>query len=576
MEGGGTSMMRGGLAARDAGSAVAAFGVLVLLVLWVGIAWDLGRDRDRVVLQAEADTANLARAFEEHIQRTVAGLDQTLLYLKAEFEQDPAHFTLRDPVARAAVLRDVALQLAIIDAQGNLADSNVPDFARVNLSDREHFRVHRDAADVGLFVSKPVLGRASGKWSIQLTRRLDYPDGSFAGVLVLSMDPQYLADFYGSIDVGTKGAILLIGRDGVVRAASDGSIGRELATPGMAAALFTRHAGTQHVAGPVDDHRRIASFRTLGHLPLAIWVGRSEAEVLAPHVETQRSYRLVGAAVTALLGLAVLMLYRMVRQQAVIARDLSLKKSELLVSRERLRRYVADLERIAEVAAHDMQEPLRRVVAYAQLLSNHAQSVLDAESRDYVAHVVAGAHRMRKLVRDLEAFVAVDHLPAPDHLVPAGLAMAAAAERLADDVRQAGGVLMVDALPDVAADEKTLTEIFAQLVDNALRYRAPNSRPLVHVTARREDGLAVFAVRDNGVGIEDRHLPRVFEIFHRPHVVDGRAGTGMGLATVRRMVERLGGRVWVESEVGVGSTFSFSLPMALQPEAHLPQEAHAA
>jgi len=320
----------------NAGGAVAAFGIFVLSLLWLGLAWDLGRERERVLAQAEADNANLARAFQEHIQRTVAGLDQSLMYMEAAYEEDPKGFNLNEMVARSAILRNVSFQLARIDANGMLAESTVPGFVSLDLSDREHFQVHKQAND-RLFISKPVLGRASGKWSIQLTRRLDNPNKTFAGVLVLSLDPQYLSDFYGSINVGSKGAILLVGRDGMVRAASDNSVGREL-PPGMAEAMFNEGAGLHRVTGPLDHEARIAAFRTLDDLSLAVWVGRSQAEVLAGHSETVRAYVLVGFAVTAVLGLALLALYSVVRRQEVVTRALTLKKAELVASRERLRR----------------------------------------------------------------------------------------------------------------------------------------------------------------------------------------------------------------------------------------------
>lgn len=574
-------MPRAVLSRMNAGSAVAAFGILVLALLWLGLGWSLGRERDRVLAQAEADNDNLALAFHEHIQRTIAGLDQALIYMEAAYEADPASFRAVDMAARSTILRNVSFQLARIDANGILADSTVSGFTAMDLSDREHFRVHRDGPGDRLFISKPVLGRATGKWSIQLTRRLDTADGAFAGVLVLSLDPQYLSNFYGSINVGAKGAILLAGRDGVVRAASDGSVGLQLPRAAVDV-LFAEEGGRQRAVGPHDGEMRIASYRALNDLSLAVWIGRSQAEVLAGHADTVRAYLMVGVAVTAVLGAALAMLYKMVRRQEAITRDLSLKKAELLASRERLRRYVADLERIAEVAAHDLQEPLRRVVAYAQLLSAHAQNALDAESRDYVAHVVSGAQRMRKLVQDLEAFVAVDHMPSAERVISAGTAADAATASLGDEVRRAGATVLIDTLPAVAADERSLTEIFTQLMDNALRYRSPERKPLIHVSARREEGFAVFSVRDNGQGIEERQLPRVFEIFHRLSAVEGRTGTGtgtgIGLAIVRRMVERLGGRVWVDSVAGKGSTFSFTLPLTVASPAVIPsdQEAQAA
>lgn len=566
------------LSRSRAGRAVAWFGVAVIAMVWGAITWDLDRERERVVAAAEADTANLARAFEEHFLRTVAGLDQTLLYLKAEYERSPHSFDLNASVANATILRRVSVQIARIGANGILADSNVPNFARVDLSDREHFRVHVNGGDQ-LFVSKPVLGRASGKWSIQLTRRLEAANGAFDGVLVISLDPHYLGNFYGSFDIGADGTVLVVGRDGVVRADSDGGewLGRRLPEAAVES-IFASGIGGWRAAGPLDDVKRIGSYRVVDGLPVSVLVARSRTEVLAPYRQIVLTYLLVGGGLTVLLGAAVAVLFGLVRRQEVIASDLTLKKAELTESRNRLRRYVADLERIAEVSAHDLQEPLRRVVAYAQLLAKHAEGVLDEEGRGYVAQVVEGAQRVRKLVQDLESFVAVDHLPPITELAGAEEAMAVATQRLAEDIEESGATLVIDALPKVAADPQSLAEIFSQLVDNALRYRAPGRKPIVHVTARREDDHAVFGVRDNGIGIEPRHWARIFEIFHRLRGVDDKPGTGMGLAIARRMVERLGGRIWVESTPGEGTTFWFTLPMALgrATESELDQEAEAA
>lgn len=559
----------------SAGSAVAAFGAFVLVVLWLGLIFNLGRERDFAVNMANADTANLARAFEEHINRTMMGLDQTLLLLKAEYEQDPAHFTLRKSVSLSTMLRNNRLSLTLADVNGSLIESSQDDTPRINVSDREYFRFQKAATDDQLFIGPPIVGRLSGRWIIMLTRRLVNADGSFAGTISLSLDPLYLSGFYNSINLGDNGAVLLIGRDGLVRAGSDVPVGHAPAVTALADRIFAEGAGTMEIQGPLDNEVRISSFRVLKGMPLAVWVGRSKNEVLAQPRMRQNLYVLAGCGITVLLMGALVLVFRIVRRQEEIAYDLAIKKAELTASRERLRRYVSDLERIAEVAAHDLQEPLRRVVAYTQLLSTHSQLNDDAEGREYVSHVVAGAQHMRKLVKDLEAFVAVDNLPFPVSTVPANVSVSAASDRLADAVRDAQASLLVDPLPQVAIDEKSLTEIFAQLLDNALRYRSPERRLLIHVTAWVDGGQAVFSVHDNGVGIDERHMARAFEIFHRLPGLDGHRGTGMGLAIVRRMVERHGGRVWVESQPDAGSTFFFSLPINVADGAQT-QEVQAA
>lgn len=549
-----------------AGRAVIAFGLVVIVVLWACIAWHIGRERTRVQADAATGVSNLAQVLEAHLQRTIAGLDQTLLVLKAEYQRDPDNFRLNSAVGYATAARGIALQISLVDAQGVLRDSTIPGFSPVNLADREHIQVHL-VPNASLFISKPVQGRASGKWSIQLTRRLDRPDGNLAGVLVLSLDPAYLTEIYRSIDVGSNGALALVGRDGVIRAgitSGKPQVGGRVADQALIEQIFTNRVGSTRAAGFLGEQTRLLSYRTLTDAPLAVVVGRSVDDILVSHAETQFDDIAAGLLLTMAMGAALALLYRLVHRQELTARALASKKAELVASRERLKRYVSDLERIAEVAAHDLQEPLRRVVAYTQLLAKHAESALDAEGRDYVAQVVAGAQRMRKLVSELESYVAVDRLPEVDALTSAAGAVAVATERLAEPLQAAGAMVKVGRLPEVAADDRSLTEIFTQLLDNAVRYRRLGRQPMIEVSARDDGRTATFAVRDNGIGIEESARIRLFEIFHRLRSLDGQDGTGIGLATVRRIIERLGGHIWVESIPGEGSTFLFTLPMTVR------------
>ncbi|KIL99862.1 Phytochrome two-component sensor histidine kinase Cyanobacterial phytochrome B [Paramagnetospirillum magnetotacticum MS-1] len=281
--------------------------------------------------------------------------------------------------------------------------------------------------------------------------------------------------------------------------------------------------------------------------------------------------RIGGSIIAALVllggGGLFLMLMQAVLWQRRTAQRLRLRESELAEQRDRLRRYVADLERIADVAAHDLQEPLRRMVSYSQLLASHDKTGCDDDVRDYVGHVVDGARRMRALVSGLQEFVAVDSLPRTGEVSSAWVAMAVARQRLDDVLAEAGATLVVDPLPEVEADPASLVEIFVQLLDNAVRYRSSERRPVIHVSVVRDGDMAKILVCDNGVGIDPARVVRMFEIFYRPHGGDGRLapGIGTGLAVVRRLVERLGGAVWVESEDGIGSSFGFSLRLGSAP-----------
>lgn len=273
----------------------------------------------------------------------------------------------------------------------------------------------------------------------------------------------------------------------------------------------------------------------------------------------------IGAVSLLLVGVGgvVLALFHMIRLHRRTLAELRRKDIELTESRDRLRRYVADLERVADVSAHDLQEPLRRMVAYAQLLEHHDRDGLDEEARGYVGHVVDAARRMRALISGLRAYVSVDSLPPPATKTSATGAIGVARQRLNDILVQSDAALVVDPLPDVAADHASLVEIFVQLIDNGIRFRSPERRPVIHVSALRVGAMVEFSVRDNGIGIEPGRVARMFEIFYRPHGADMTSGgsIGMGLAVIRRLVERLGGGIRVGSTVGEGSTFSFTLPV---------------
>lgn len=287
----------------------------------------------------------------------------------------------------------------------------------------------------------------------------------------------------------------------------------------------------------------------------------------APAASARGGGMLSAAILVTGVGVLVLLLVQAVYWQRRTAARLRLREAELTEQRDRLRRYVADLERIADVAAHDLQEPLRRMVSYSQLLASHDAAGRDDEVRDYVGHVVDGARRMRALVSGLREFVAVDSIPRTGEVCSAWVAMGVARQRLAEALAEAGATLVVDPLPEVEADQASLTEIFVQLLDNAVRYRSASRRPVIHVSVARDGDMARIKVCDNGMGIDAARMVRMFEIFYRPHGGDqGVApGIGTGLAVVRRLVERLGGQVWVESDAGAGSSFGFSLRLGMLP-----------
>jgi hypothetical protein len=194
------------------------FGLLTLILVWVASAVGIMRNGAQTEAAAQQNGRNLARAFEEHIVRSLRAVDQTLLYIRESYAKNPQAFDITLWQRESRLLSEFAFQVSLVDKDGFVITTNLDPAARLNISDREHFRVQKDGGKDEMFVSKPVLGRVSKRWSINVTRRITNGNGEFAGVAVVSLDPEYLARFYNSIDVGRLGTVLLAGTDGIVRA----------------------------------------------------------------------------------------------------------------------------------------------------------------------------------------------------------------------------------------------------------------------------------------------------------------------------------------------------------------------
>jgi signal transduction histidine kinase len=224
-----------------------------------------------------------------------------------------------------------------------------------------------------------------------------------------------------------------------------------------------------------------------------------------------------------------------------------------------LERTNVELEQFAYVASHDLQEPLRMITGYTNLLSRRYKGKLDASADEFIDFAVDGAHRMRVLINDLLTYSRVGSQgkqPAPTDCervlrqVLAGLELA---------IRESAARVTHDPLPIVKGDEVQIGQLFQNLIGNALKYRN-GGEPAIHIGCRRRAGDWMFLVRDNGIGIDPRFTEKIFAIFQRLHNREQYSGTGIGLALCKRIVERHGGKIWVESEPGKGSTFFFTLP----------------
>lgn len=236
-------------------------------------------------------------------------------------------------------------------------------------------------------------------------------------------------------------------------------------------------------------------------------------------------------------------------------------KQALQASVAALEKSNAELEQFASVASHDLQSPLRNIISFAQLLQRRHGGALGAAGQEYLATIQHSAGHMQGLITDLLAFARVGRGgPAPGPVAMERV-LADAQAALAATIRDKGARITHDPLPVVAGTETELRQLLQNLLDNAMKFQA-GATPEVHVSARPAGANWEIAVRDNGIGIRPEHQDRIFRMFERLHDTDSYAGTGIGLAVCRKIVEQHGGRIGVESRPGAGSTFRFSLPAA--------------
>jgi PAS domain S-box-containing protein len=325
---------------------MALFGALVVLLIVGGVVQQLSSERNAILEEARKHTSNLARAFEEHIRRTLKEVDQALLVLKRGYESDPKSFRLWDWPGKDLLLQDLSVQIAMADKNGTIVGTTEgPAPVLASVRNEDYFLYQASHDENALFIGKPVQGGGAGHQTIPLSRRLNAPDGSFAGVLIVSLDPYFLARFYETVDLGPGGTVMLVGRDGIVRARV--SFVRPPGAMNLTPTLtigenvmlhLDSDAGqrTLYAESGLDNVRRVVSYSALRDYPLVVGVGLSDGDLFAEYDASR--WRLISAAILVsivVIAFTALLARQMLRRQRFEG-ELAIREGELRAEREQL------------------------------------------------------------------------------------------------------------------------------------------------------------------------------------------------------------------------------------------------
>ena len=242
--------------------------------------------------------------------------------------------------------------------------------------------------------------------------------------------------------------------------------------------------------------------------------------------------------------------------------ELKRTENQLKETITELERSNEELQSFAYITSHDLQEPLRNIASFAQLLQGRYKGKLDEDADEFLNFMVEGAIRMKNMIQGLLEYSRIDKTDTGFKETNMNLKVEKAIENLQSIINESSAEITHDNLPAVVANPNQMIRIFQNLISNAIKFRKPQYPPKIHISCKKKKDEYIFSVSDNGIGIEKQYIDRIFEVFKRLHTMDEYEGTGIGLAIVKRIIEHHGGKIWVESELGKGSTFYFTLPIS--------------
>lgn len=540
--------------------------VVVVLTIVYGLAgggiavYATWTDYRETVANVERSTADLARLLEDHVGHALQATDLLLRTIADDVHEDGLASLNEKGDRWGGIMAGIAEtphleSLFVIDTAGRLmtasaaAPRGIIDTAGKDYTAAVAGGAHR-------YIGQVAKDWWSGAHVFPVVRRLIAPSGALAGIAVANVRVSYFKNLYRGLNLGGDPGLGVYRLDGAIlvrEPLSEADIGRNMG----ASAIFTTYlprdpVGTYLGTSAYDGVVRIVSYRKVEGPKLLVWVAMSVDDALLPwqhRLRRNAALALLGLVMT--IGLSALALRALNRERGI--------KAELVRSNLSLQRANAELERFAEVAAHHLQEPLRTIASYAQLLRKRLKGRLEGDTAEFLDFMVSGSNEMKELLQDLQRYTALQQGELPDVQVDLIAIAAKVMVELKRLVDSSGAEVIVGALPRVRGDAGQLQILLRQLIENAVTYRSPLRPPRVTISSERRGAVWAISVRDNGIGIDARFHERIFRVFERLHPRHQFPGTGIGLAMCRKIVERHGGRIDCRTEQAEGTTFTFTL-----------------
>jgi signal transduction histidine kinase len=566
---------------------------LFILLIWLFISYELKKEHEFILKTSNSNLQNIVRSFKEHSEDTITNSDELLRIIKFNYEK----YGTKDFKTLNAYFQNGVLdmkffnQVGIIDEQGIYSFSNLPITKKIDLSDREHFKIHKEIYPYSIFLSKPILGRASGRWSIQLTRRLNKPDGSFNGVAVVSFDPTYFVNFYKKIDLGSNGFTALVGLDGSVRTIRAGdktSINSENLNIQIPNEYLNQENGFFTTDKIFDGTNRIYAFEKLLNQPLFVLVGITESDALLDYSRSLHSYILFGTLLTFLILLFTFTSLKMI-QNSIEINEQTTELNHRLLQSEKL----AALGQLSAGVAHEINNPIGYVSSNITSLNKYFLKLVDLinlyedqykkystleevnivnnfkkiinydfikeDTKFLLNETLEGISKVKDIITDLKNFARSD---SSEKWQKFDLLknLKSTLNIVNNEIRYNADVeIDIDDLPEIECIPTQLNQVFLNLIVNASQAVKPNQRGLIKIKAQKVNDSVVISISDNGQGIDKNNILKIFNPFYTTKEVG--KGTGLGLSVSHGIIKKHNGNIEVKSTVGVGTEFTLTLPI---------------